>query len=119
MPIINSVYKGKKLFASEFFCPNCFVIRPYALKPMSKELTFYSIPFLESNEPGHVVECQACKNAFDPEILTRNIQSLFKLADAAKYQLNHGISPAYLKLQLISDGLQESFADKLIIMAQH
>ena len=119
MPIINSVYKGKKLFASEFFCPNCFVIRPYDLKPMSKELMFYPIPFLESNEPGHVVECKVCKSAFDPEILQRNIQSLVKLAGAAKYQLDKGISPGYLKLQLISDGLQESFADKLISLAQH
>ena len=86
---------------------------------MSKELMFYPIPFLESNEPGHVVECKVCKNAFDPEILMRNIQSLFKLAGAAKYQLDKGISPGYLKLQLISDGLQESFADKLISLAQH
>src|SRR5258705_6849675 len=110
MPIINSVY-GKKLFMSEFFCPHCFVIRPYHLKPMSREITFHSIEFLETNEPSHVVECEVCKNAFDPEILTRNIQGLFKLAGVAKSQMNHGISPAYLKLQLMSDGLQESFAD--------
>jgi hypothetical protein len=119
MPIINSVYKGKNLFASEFFCPNCFVIKPYEIKPLSKELKFYPIAFLESNESGHVVECKVCKNAFDPEILQRNIQRLLKLAGAAKYQLDLGISPRYLKLQLISDGLQESVADNLINLAQH
>jgi len=86
---------------------------------MSQEITFYPIPFLESNEPSHVVECKVCKNAFDPEILKRNIQSLFKLAGAAKYQLDKGVSPGYLKLHFISDGLQESFADKLITLAQH
>ena len=119
MPIINSVYTGKKLFASEFFCPNCFVIRPYDLKPMSKELTFYPIAFLETSAVRDVIECKVCKNAFDPEILRRNIQSLFKLAGSAKQQLDQGISPGYLKLKFMSDGLQESFADKLISLAQH
>ena len=119
MPIFNSVYRGKKLFVSEFFCPNCFVIKPYDLKPMSRELTFYPIPFLETNDASDVVQCQVCKNAFDPEILNRNIQSLLKLAGTAKHQLEQGISPRILKLQLISDGLQEGFADKLITLAQH
>ena len=119
MVILNSVYKGKKLFVSEFFCPHCFIVRPYALKPMSKELMFYPIPFLETSEASDVVQCQKCKNVFDPEILKRNIQSLLKLAGIAKYQLEQGISPGFLKLQLISDGLQESFADKLITLAQH
>jgi len=118
MVILNSVYKGQKLFVSEFFCPHCFVIRPYALKPMSKELTFYPIPFLETREAFDVVECQECKNVFDPEVLKRNIQSLLKLAGTAKYQLDQGIAPGFLKLQLISDGLQESFADQLITLAQ-
>jgi hypothetical protein len=119
MVILNSVYKGKKLFVSEFFCPHCFVIRPYILKPMSKELMFYPIPFLETSEASDVVQCQECKNVFDPEILKRNIQSLLKLAVTAKYQLEQGISPGFLKLQLINDGLQESFADRLITLAQH
>ena len=119
MPIVDSVYKGKKLFMSEFFCPHCFVIRPYNLKPMSLDITFYPIPILESNEVNHVIECQVCKNAFDPEILRRNIQSLFRLVGAAKYQLDLGISPGFLKLQLISDGLQESVADNLINLATH
>lgn len=119
MPIVNSVYKSRKSFASEFFCPNCLVTRPYEIKPMSKELMLYPIPFIDANEPGHVIECQFCKNAFDPEILRRNIQSLFKLADAAKHRLDTGISPGYLKLLLMSDGLNESFADTLITLAQH
>jgi len=119
MPILNSVYRGKKLFVSEFFCPNCFVIRPYDIKPMSKDMTLYVIPFLERNAADHVIECQVCKSAFDPNILNRNIQGLFKLAGSAKQQLDQGISPGYLKLKFISDGLQESFADQLLILAQH
>jgi hypothetical protein len=86
---------------------------------MSKELMFCVIPFLEANEPSHVVECQECNNAFDPEILRRNIQSLLKLTGTAKYQLDRDISPGFLKIQLISDGLQENFAEKLITLAQY
>ena len=119
MPILNSVYYGKKLFASEFFCPNCLVVRPYAIRPMSKEMTFFTIPLLETNETDHVIVCQGCKKGFDPEVLKRNIQSLFKLVGAAKGQLDQGISPGYLKLKLMSDGLKEVVVDQLITLAQH
>jgi hypothetical protein len=119
MPITNSVRKGKKSFVSEFFCPNCFVFRPYELKPISKQTAFYAISFVGTNEPDHVIECEVCKKAFEPEVLTRNIKLLLKLVCAAEYQLDQGISPGYLKLQLVSDGLKESLADKLISLAQH
>ena len=119
MPIVNSVYKSQKYFASEFFCPSCLAIRAYDLKPRSGEIILTSIPFMEADEPAHVVECKFCKKAFDPEILTRSIQRLFQLAGTAKSQLDKGISPGFLKLQLMSDGLQESFAEKLISLAGH
>jgi len=118
MPILNSVYKGKKLFTSEFFCPNCLTTQAYEIKPMSKEVILYPIPYVENNEPSHVIECQSCRNAFDPDILTRHVQSLFRLARSAKYQLDKGISPGFLKLQLMSDGLNERFADQLVSLAQ-
>jgi len=114
MPVLNSIHTGK-----EFFCPNCLVTRPYDLKPMSKDITLYPIPVLEANETNHVFECQACRNAFNPQVLRRYVQILYTLAGTAKCQLDQGISPGYLKLQLVSDGLKESFADKLIALAQH
>ena len=119
MPIVNSVYKSQKLFASEFFCPSCLVIRAYEIKPMSREIILTSIPFMEADEPAHVVECKFCRKALDPEILTRSVQSLFRLAGTTKYKLDQGISPGFLKLQLMSDGLQESLAEKLISLAGH
>jgi hypothetical protein len=118
MPIVNSVYESKNLFASEFFCPNCLAIQRYELKRVSREIYLSPVSLLEANQPGQVIECQACRNAFDAEILRRNVQSLYKLAGAAKYQLDKGISPGFLKLQLVSDGLKESFAEMLISLAQ-
>jgi hypothetical protein len=86
---------------------------------MSNELTFSRVHFLEENEPSHVIVCQDCTYAFDPEILTRHMQSLLRLACSARSRLDQGISPGFLKLQLMSDGLQESLADNLIAVAQH
>ena len=117
MPIVNSVYKSQKLFASEFFCPNCRAIQPYALKPWSEVTILAPLSFTAANQPNDVIECMSCKTVFDPDILMRNIQSLFKLAGTAKYQLDKGISPGFLKLQLVSEGLNESFADQLISLA--
>jgi hypothetical protein len=117
MPIVNSFYKSQKLFASEFFCPNCRTIRAYHLKPMSEEISLAPLPFKGVNEPSDVIECRTCGTAFDPDILLRSIQSLFKLAGTTRYQLDKGISPGFLKLQLISEGLNENFAEQLISLA--
>ena len=119
MPIVNSVYKGKQLFTSEFICPHCLVTRRYSINPRSERITLSSVPFLESSEPTHVVECQDCKHAFDPEVLRRSSQILCKLAGSTRNQLDQGTAPGYLKLQLVSDGLRESLVDQLLTFALH
>jgi hypothetical protein len=81
-------------------------------------MAFYPIPFFETHEADHVIECQICQYVFDPEVLDRNIQGLLKLVNAAKVQLNRGISPGSLKLRLMSDGLNEISVDKLLTLAQ-
>jgi hypothetical protein len=117
MPIVNSVFKSKNSFASEFFCPHCLATRPYELKAMSEEILLLPFPGLSTSDPAHVVECRACHYAFDPEILTRNIQSLIKLTDSVRSRLDKGVSPGFLKLEMLSDGLNESFAEQLIHLA--
>ena len=101
MPVLHSVYQSKQLFASEFFCPNCRAIRPYDHKSM----------------PDDKIECRSCKITFEADMPMRCIQSLYKLAGTARYQLDKGIAPGFLKLQLISEGLNEFFADQLISLA--
>jgi len=118
MPLGNSFYQSQKLFSSQFFCPNCRAIRSYDLKPISRDSGPSPIPFKDTPEPGDVIECRGCRTAFDPDTLLRSIQSLFKLAGTARYQLDKGISPGFLKLQLISEGLNENFAEQLISLAQ-
>ena len=119
MPIVNSVFKSKNSFASEFFCPHCLTTRPYGIKAMSEEILLSPIPGLNTSEPAHVVECRVCGCAFDLEILKRNIQSLIKLAESVRSRLDKGISPGFLKLEMLSDGLNEAFAEQLIQLALH
>ena len=117
MTIANSIYKGKNQFASEFFCPNCFAIRPYERQRMSRGVAPVLNTFLVRKETEHVVICKSCRAAFDADILERNVQSLLKLAVAAKNQLDLGASPGFVKLRLISDGLAEGFVESLLSAA--
>ena len=118
MPILNSIYKGRNLFASEFFCPHCHTYTRYQIKPISDALMFYTIPVFDTNNLTHVVECRVCKNGFELDILKTSNQSLFKLIAATKKQLLDGTSPGSLKIRLMSDGLKEEFVNKLIALAQ-
>ena len=101
MSIANSFYQSQNLFSSEFFCPNCRALRPYDHKRM----------------PEDMIECRFCKTSFDADMPMRCIQSLYKLAGTTKYELDKGMSPGFLKLQLISEGLNENFAEQLIRLA--
>src|SRR5690349_2094381 len=53
MPIVNSVFKSKNSFASEFFCPYCLTTRPYNFKMMSEEILLSPIPGLSTRSPAH------------------------------------------------------------------
>ena len=105
------------LAAPEFYCPNCHTYRAYEEKQVSEVNMICLIPLFHSQDIAHVVECQVCKNGFDPEILRPCYQSLFKLVAAARTQLLNGTTPGSLKVKLMSDGLTEDFVDKLIGLA--
>ncbi len=108
-----------ELAAPEFYCPNCHLRRPYEIKRASEAHMIYAILFFEAQDLTQVVECQVCKNGFDPEILKPSHQSLFKLVAATRRQLLDGTSPGSLKVKLMSDGLKEDFINQLISLAQN
>lgn len=80
MAIVNSVYKGKKLFPSEFICPHCFAARPYHLQPKTEDIALVPVAFLQTKDPSDVVVCRACNHAFDPQVLERKHQNMLKRA---------------------------------------
>jgi hypothetical protein len=103
----------------EFFCPRCFDRRQYEVKPVSKDIPLFVIPLFEMQKLIELVECQVCKNGFDPNILKPSNQSLFKLVGTTRDELLHRSSPGALKLRLMSDGLNEVVVNKLISLAQY
>ena len=106
-----------ELTVAEFYCPNCHTRRPYEVKPVTEVHIVCAIPLFGTDKLTHAVECQSCKNGFDPEILKPGNQSLFRLVAAARNQILTGISPGSLKVRLMSDGLKEELVDKIIMLA--
>jgi hypothetical protein len=113
----RSKTKEEVIFQAYFHCPKCHGQRAYDVKPASIEFTFYYLPIFEKVDLDNFIVCQVCKRGFDPLILKRSNQSLFKLVGATKFELMNS-SPGALKLKLMNDGLKEKVIDKLIALAQ-
>jgi hypothetical protein len=81
---------------------------------------FYYVPWYgdEQSDLKHVVECKACKKGFDPRILRLASQNFVKLAAFARHQILEGSSIEVLREELAHAGLQDEFADRLILLAQ-
>lgn len=118
MLVWGSKGKERELSEGQFFCPHCNNETWYKLKRVSKYFTLYFIPLFETKKLGEFVECQVCKNGFDPKVLDTSTQTLFKLVAAARYDLLHGTSAADVKTKLIELGGSEEFANNIIKMAQ-
>jgi hypothetical protein len=103
----------------EFYCPNCHANRPYKVKQVTDARIVCVIPIYHANQNDQVLECQVCKNGFEPAILDPSNKFLFKLVAATRAQLLTGTSPGSLKVRLMSDGLKEEFIDRLIGLAQN
>lgn len=110
--------KNIGLYKDKFYCPRCFTKRPYINLAISVKTAFFYIALFESGSLDHLVECQACKKAFDPLVLAPDNQNLIKLACAARDEMLLGLSPEDMKAKLISQGQQGDFADKLISLAK-
>jgi zinc-ribbon family len=119
MLIWESKGREKELSQGQFFCPKCNVLRPYQQTPVPKMFTFYFIPLFETKNLGEAVECQVCKNGFDPKVLEPAHQGMFKLAAATRYELLHGTSPDEARGRLEAVGLQDEMVDAILGMAQN
>jgi hypothetical protein len=102
----------------KFYCPRCFTKRPYINLPLSVKTAFYYIGLFEGGSLDHLVECQACKKAFDPRVLEPYNQNLIKLAGSARGEMLLGVSVEDMRSKLISQGQQGDFADKLLSLAK-
>ena len=118
MLIRGSEGSEKELSGGQFFCPKCNLLRAYNQRPVSKTFTLYFIPVFETKNLGEAVECQVCKNGFDPRVLEPSHQGMFKLAAATRYELLHGASPDEARWRLEAVGLQDEMVEAILGMAQ-
>ena len=102
---------------AEFYCPSCYALRTYEIKPVSHVNEVHALPLIGTKDLTHVAECQTCKNSFDPDVLTPGNQSLLRLAVDTRRKLLDGTSPGSLKIKLMSDGFKEELVDELIKLA--
>ena len=105
-------------YRNRFYCPRCFTQRSYIDLPLSVKTVFFYIALFEGGNLDHLVECQACKKAFDPVVLESYNQNLIKLASKARDEMRLGLSEADMRSKLILQGQQGDFADKLISLAK-
>jgi hypothetical protein len=59
----------RMLSEGTFFCPQENLDRNYKLKSAQRFFTIFFIPIIPLKKLGNVVECQTCKNKFDPQVL--------------------------------------------------
>ena len=102
-----------------FYCPNCHTPRRYKYKKIAEVQIINILPIYGPKENGYLLECETCKNGFDPAIISPSNQFLFKIVAAARSQLLTTTSPGFLKAKLMSDGLKEEFVDRIIRLAQN
>ena len=107
----------KELSQGQFFCPKCNLLRAYKHKRVSEMFTLYFIPLFETKNLGEAVECQICKNGFDPQVLESTHQGMFKLVAATRYELLHGTSPDEARWRLEAVGLQDEMVEAILGMA--
>jgi len=108
--------KGRHEFVSEgqFFCPKCNNIRHYKLIRVSKYFTLYFIPLFKTKTLGEYVECQTCKNGYEPKVLEPSSQEMLKMVAITKYSLLRGTPLDDVKSRLIGAGATGETVDLII-----
>ena len=68
--IWGSKVRYKADSSGTFYCPNEGGDRPYSVMHATKWFTFFFIPILKTADLGEFVQCETCKNQYDPRVLT-------------------------------------------------
>jgi uncharacterized tellurite resistance protein B-like protein len=71
MVIWGSRAVKRRLDAGRFHCPQCGCQQEYELISAQRHGHVYWIPLFRLGQPVEYVECQGCRNGFDPVVLER------------------------------------------------
>lgn len=70
----------------DFRCPQCRQLRPYRLKSVRPFLTLYFIPTVPVGAAQQYVECEECRESFDPVVLEVDPETAEQLERQEFYQ---------------------------------
>jgi hypothetical protein len=104
MTIWGSEGKQELISEGKFFCPKCNNVRRYKL---NRDTRYTKLT-------GEFVECQVCKNGFEPEILQPGPQQMLKIVAITKYSLLRGTPLNEIKSRLIGAGTNDETVDAII-----
>ena len=114
MVILGSTEKQQKVSEGLFFCLKCNNIRHYTQTRTSRYLSLFFILLFKTETLYEIVECQDCKNGYDPKILEPGSQQMLKMEAITKYSLHRGTPPDEVKSQLIEAGANAETAEVII-----
>ena len=114
MVILGSRERQQQISEGQFFCLKCNNIRPYQQKRVSIYFTLFFILLFRTKTLYEIVECQVCKNGYEPKILEPGSQQMLKMEAITKYSLHRGTPLDEVKSQLNEAGANAEIADIII-----
>ncbi len=86
MIVIGSMNLTRTVTRGDFSCPHCGRLQAYRLRSRRPFLTVYLIPMIPLGDREQFVQCQQCRNRFDPTVLDRSGPSTSTPPDPAAFE---------------------------------
>jgi tellurite resistance protein len=81
MIVIGSMNLTRTVARGDFTCPHCRRLQSYRLRSRRPFLTIYLIPMIPLGDREQFVQCQQCRNRWDPAILDRRDTATAMISD--------------------------------------
>jgi hypothetical protein len=101
--------------SGRFHCPRCNTLRYYQQKCIVKRPVWHVLLLFKEQLIDEFVECQACRQTFQPEVLQYNpALATDRLMLSIKYALESGTPAQVLQDELVSSGMNAAGAARLV-----
>ena len=97
MLIWGSTGKEVRLAEGQFHCPQCSLEQPYRHVRIARYFTLYFIPLFQTENRGEYIICQACRGAFDLQVLNYRPPTVFdQWVEYRVVDTGDGVAPEHL-----------------------
>jgi predicted RNA-binding Zn-ribbon protein involved in translation (DUF1610 family) len=103
-----------ELTSGQFYCPECDTVRQYKHKRVAQYFTLFFIPLFQIQKLGEFVECQSCRQTYEPKVLNYKPPSpAERLLSTARNDLETGTPVHMVQQKLIANGADQEAAKKI------